>query len=122
MPNRFCFFFFNFPPTEVATCSPRLPIFKNSREVNTVGTLTFKLLTLLSESFFLGVFSAFSSLSITTQKITFSAWNGDGQTSRRGGSLSRQSAGFEKAGRLNSTRTTTNNKLDITMNSLLSSC
>ena len=27
----------------------------------------------------------------------FSAWNGDGQTSRGGGSLSRQLAGFEKA-------------------------
>ena len=28
-------------------------------------------------------------------KITFSAWNGDGRTSRVGGSLSRQPAGFE---------------------------
>ena len=40
-------------------------VLRNSREVNTVGTLTFKL---LSGSFFLDLFSAFFSLSITKQK------------------------------------------------------
>ena len=68
--------------------------FKNLREVNTVGTLTFKL---LSGSFFLGVLSAFFFLVDNKTKITFSAWNGDGQTPRGGGSLSWQPAGFEKA-------------------------
>ena len=60
-----------------------------------VVTLTFKLLL---GSFFLCVFSPFFSLSVTKQKkYIFSAWNGDGQTSRGGGSLSQQPAGFEKA-------------------------
>ena len=57
-----------------------------------VVTLTFKLLL---GSFFLCFFSFFFLVGNKTN--IFSAWNGDGQTSRGGGSLSRQPAGFEKA-------------------------
>ena len=43
-------------------------VFKNSREVNTVGMLTFKL---LSASYFLGVFSAFFFLVDNKTKIIY---------------------------------------------------
>ena len=59
--------------------------------MNTVGTLTFKLLSGFT-------FWAFFQLFFFQNKNNiFSAWNGDGQISRGGDSLSRQPAGFEKA-------------------------
>ena len=73
-------------------------MFLKIQEVNTVGMLTFKL---MSGGYFLGLYSAFFFFPCRKQNKNnvFSPWNGDGQTSRGDGSLSRQPARFEKAGR-----------------------
>lgn len=61
-----------------------------------VGTLTFEINYYRKVSF-CAFFQLFFFLVDNKTKITFSTWNGDGRTSRGGGSLSRQPVGFEKA-------------------------